>query len=80
MVSNKGVKMETPFIAVGHGELDSNPDVGKVYDCPSCGKQHPVEYGERVEKDGTKTPDPMLAFVKCKKKAYLIGINGKMLK
>lgn len=70
---------ETPHIAVGHGELNNNPDVPEIYQCPRCNKEHTVEYGDSVEKDGTKTPSKMLAFVKCKKKTYLIGFNGKML-
>lgn len=72
--------METPFIAVGNGELEDNANVPEEYDCPRCGKSHPVEYFNKIEKDGTKTPSKMLAYVKCKKKKYLIGLNGKMLK
>jgi len=72
--------MTIPFIAVGHGELDNNPDIPEEYNCPRCNHKHPVQYGENVEKDGTKTPSKMLAYVKCKKGVYLVGINGKMLK
>lgn len=71
---------DLPFIAVGNGELDNNPDVPEIYKCPRCNEEHPVEYGDKVNKDGTKTPDKLLAFVKCRGSSYLIGINGKMLK
>lgn len=71
---------DLPFIAIGANELDNQPDIPKEYDCPRCGNIHPVEYGDRVEKDGTKVPDTMLAFVQCHKKTYLIGMNGKMMK
>lgn len=39
---------------------------------------HEVQYGDRVEKDGTKTPCKHLAYAKCPKYniSYLVGIDG----
>ena len=45
--------------------------------CNNCGKYHEIKYGERVNKDGTKTPSKKLGFVKCGDKTYLSTIDGK---
>lgn len=76
------IEKDIPFIAVGNGELDKNGNVGDIATCPNCGNAHKVEYGERVLEDGTKEPSKMLAYVSCpkNKSAYLIGIDGKLLK
>lgn len=73
---------ELPFVAFSNDELEGNGEVGDVVICPNCSEEHKVEYGERVLEDGTKIPSKMLAFTKCDKNeaAYLIGIEGKLLK
>jgi hypothetical protein len=76
-----------PMLAVGNGELDNNPNVPEIYQCPRCNQQHKVEYGNKIEKDGSKTPSKTLAYVKCrgktlfsKEKTYLVGLHGKLLR
>ena len=65
------------MFSIGQDEIDTSPDLGDAITCPTCGKTHPVEYGDIVNKDGTKTPSRMLAFYKCGKNSYLCGVNGK---
>ena len=71
---------ERPYIAIGNGELDDNPNVGKTVVCSKCHKEHRVQYGEEVLKDGTKIPSRFLAFAKCGKTTYLVGVDGKLLR
>lgn len=66
---------EIPFVAIGNNELGE--DIGEFVDCPHCKKQHLVQYGDRIEEDGTKTPSKLLAYYKCGDKAYLCAVNGK---
>jgi len=70
-----------PFIAIGNGELENNENVGEFAKCNNCGGYHEVKYGDIVNKDGTKTPSKMLAFITCPENnaSYLVGINGKLL-
>lgn len=65
------------MLAIGNEELEDAPNIGKTIHCTRCGQRHRVEYGDKVEKDGTKTPSKLLAFVRCQKNTYLVGINGK---
>ena len=69
---------ETPFIAIGNDELGE--DVGKTLKCKRCGKRHKVKSVERVLSDGTWQPSALLGFIKCRGKAYLVAINGKLIK
>lgn len=71
--------MSENFIAVGNGELDGNPAVGKTFMCPRCHVPHDVEYGDEVMNDGTKIPSKLLAFYECNGSTYLCGLNGKEL-
>ena len=68
-----------PFIAIGNGELDNNPDVPKTIKCKSCGKMHKVVRS----KDSDGTPG-RLHFYTCKNvkpnATYLCGFNGKLMK
>lgn len=65
-----------PFIAVGHGELDNNPDVFAFEVCDRCGKKHKVV--EALDVDGVPS---RLYFYTCKTKkphaTYICGIGGK---
>jgi hypothetical protein len=60
---------EIPYLAIGHGELDGNPPVGKTIKCPHCGEEHEV-------KDSNP---PGLQFYNCGEKTYLCGIDGTSL-
>lgn len=66
-----------PFVSFGNDEIDEAPLLGETIICRLCGEEHPVKYGKRVLKDGTKIPDKTLAFFKCEGKTYLCGINGR---
>jgi len=70
---------EAPFVAIGNDELGES-DVGETLKCKRCGKKHKVEYGEEILKDGTRIPSKLLGFIKCRGKAYLVAINGKLIK
>ena len=52
--------------------------LGKTFPC-KCGKNHRVQYGEEILPDGTRKPSKLLAFYKCKGKAYLAGMLGKRI-
>lgn len=73
------------MLAIGNGELDGNPDVGKTAACPFCKEQHNVLYGtsKTMNPDGTwsepKKSD--LGYVVCPKnnKTYMVSLNGKLL-
>jgi hypothetical protein len=64
------------MLAIGNGELDSNPPIGKSIRCPHCNKSHSVKYGK--DKDGVESK--LLAFYSCGEKTYLAGINGRLLR
>jgi DNA-directed RNA polymerase subunit RPC12/RpoP len=68
-----------PYFAISNAEIDEKPILGNTIKCKVCGEHHNVEYGDIIEKDGSKTPSKMLAFIKCptNDKSYLVGINGK---
>jgi len=74
------MKTETPFIAVGNGELDNNGPVGKFITCPHCSQDHDIKYGKEKNAAGEWVESRMLAFYKCGEKSYLAGINGQLLK
>jgi hypothetical protein len=73
----KFINSTDAMFTIGNKELDSAPDLGDTIVCPICHMRHPVEYGEEVHSDGTKTPDTYLAFYTCGKESYLCGLNGK---
>jgi hypothetical protein len=79
-------KKEIPFFAISNGELDSKPAVGRTVICPNCLKRHKVEYGNGVKINDlceeVIVPDTTLttlAFVRCGKKLFLVGIDGKAI-
>ena len=65
------------MLAIGADEL--HEPLSDAVECPQCGQQHSIEYGEEVLKDGTRKPSKLLAFYKCGDKTYLAGINGLAL-
>ena len=67
------------MFAIGNDEIEKAPELGKTINCKRCGKKHKVKYGDEVKKDGTRVPSKLVAFVKCRKQAYLVGINGKRI-
>lgn len=69
------------LFAISNGELDNKPTLENTVKCKVCKKYHDVEYGDIIEKDGSRTPSKMLAYIKCPKncKSYLVGINGKAI-
>jgi hypothetical protein len=67
------------MFAIGNDELKNLPEAGKTVKCKKCGKNHKIRYGNKVEKDGTKTPSKLLGFIKCGKDTYLASVNGKLL-
>jgi hypothetical protein len=71
--------MSIPYFAIGNNELATKKPIGKTVKCPHCGKRHTVNYGEKVNPDGTKTPSKTLGFVNCGKRSYLVSIAGKKL-
>ena len=64
------------MIAIGNDELVNQPDLGPTIRCWVCGQDHQVEYGT-VRKDGQDVPSTTLAFMRCRGKSYLCGVNGK---
>ena len=76
-----GHNKEGNMFAIGNDELGKLPEIGKTYLCPHCGKRHRVrvQYNE-TQVNGEWVPATILAYVKCGKKLYLVGINGKELK
>jgi len=64
-------------LAIGNEELARLPKLGKTIKCFRCGKRHKVKYGDRILEDGSKVKSNTLAFVDCKGKQYLVGIDGK---
>jgi len=71
---------KTPMMAIGNGELENNADIGETCLCPNCGKEHAVEYAERLNDDGTKSQSKLIAFVKCKDMSYIVALNGKKIR
>jgi hypothetical protein len=57
------------FVAFGNAELDAAPTIaaGDEYDCPRCHKKHIVQ----------DSKPPMICFVACRGKTYLVGVKGK---
>jgi len=64
-----------PFCAIGNDEFCE--PVGETIVCPLCGQIHPIEYGYKVNADGTKTPSKILGYYKCGNDAYLAAVNGR---
>lgn len=62
---------------IGNDELRAAPCIGKIVDCPICGKQHPVSYGKEILPDGSEIPSTSLAFYRCRGTTYLAWINEK---
>jgi hypothetical protein len=71
-------KKSMPFIAVSNDELGE--EVGEYAECPHCGKQHLVKYGDRKLPNGKLVPSTMLGYVKCGKSAYVVAINKQIWK
>jgi len=75
-----------PFLARGNDELKDNENIGKFAECPCCGRQHKVKYGEIINEVGNfciygrRAESKNMAFVTCKGNSYIVGINGKRLK
>ena len=72
---------EIPFVAFDNNELENCKEVGEFARCNNCGEYHDVRYGDIVNKDGTKAPSKLLAFITCPESgsSYLVGIEGKLL-
>lgn len=68
------------MFAISQDEIDRLPPLGKTIKCTRCGKRHKVSFAEAIKSDGTRVKDDFLAFVKCGKKSYLVGIAGRRLK
>lgn len=70
---------DLPFVAFGNDELSGKRDVGEYEKCNNCGNLHEVQYGDKVNPDGTKTKSKLLAFIKCPENdaLYLVGVGGK---
>ena len=64
-------------MAIGNEELAKQQPIGKTVKCWICGKSHRVKYGWEVLPDGKRVPTKLIAFMKCGKRAYLCGIDGK---
>ena len=64
---------------ISDDELDKKPPIGDVAKCPRCGRMHKVEYGLKVNEDGSKEESKFLAFIHCPtdESSWLVGINGK---
>ena len=60
---------EISFVAIGPDELGRA--IGKTYWCKLCEDTHPVEtsWGE--------SETVSLQIVKCSKRTYLVGVNGR---
>ena len=69
-----------PFIVVGNEELARSTDLGMTVKCWMCGKDHAVEYGKKQNEDGSWSESKLIAFMTCKEKAYMCGVNGKELR
>lgn len=66
------------MFTIGNDELANCPLVGETIKCKICGEIHNVEYGDKINSDGTKEKSD-LAFIKCPSNGncYLVGIVGK---
>ena len=65
------------MFTIGNDELNKKDQLGDFILCDKCGERHRIEYGDKVEKDGTLTPSKLLAFYKCGNDSYLAGIGGR---
>lgn len=70
------------MFAIGNDELEKNGLVEEYEKCRVCDELHKVQYGETVNKDGSKTPSKDIAFIKCptNDNIYLVGIFGRKIK
>jgi len=73
---NKGCRGGV-MLAIGNDEIRNLPPLGETIKCWMCGKRHRITYGDKVMKNGTRVPSKLRAFLKCKGKFYLGGIEGK---
>lgn len=77
--------MKTPHFTMGNDELAKMPALKDEVLCTMCGKMHKVcgkmhkvKYGSKgITKSGREIPSKTLAFVRCRGKLFLAGINGK---
>ena len=65
------------MLTVGNDEL-ARPLLDKEL-CPHCGELHDVHYGDKINSDGTKTKSKLIAFIKCGKSLYLVGVNNRLI-
>lgn len=66
--------MTTPFFAMGRRELDAAQQLGRRFaECPrvGCGKRHRIIDSK---------PAGMLQTVRCRGKAYLVGLFSKRVR
>jgi hypothetical protein len=71
--------MDIPFAAFGREAYNNAAPLEDEIECPRCGALHDVQYGDRINKDGTRSRSRALAFVRCDGKSYLVGILGKRI-
>lgn len=65
------------MLSISNTEIAKLSELGDKVKCWNCDQEHPIEYGETIHPDGTRTPSKSLAFFKCGDSTYLCGINGK---
>jgi len=58
--------MSTPYIGFTNETLDKLPKLGPTAACPNCGKECEIK----------ESKPPMLQFISCCGKNYLVGIRG----
>ena len=68
---------DIPFFSLSNDELENYIPVKKTIKCDKCKKEHPILFGDKVNKDGTKSPSKLLGYYKCSDKTYLASIAGK---
>jgi hypothetical protein len=76
---------DLPFVAIGNGELDGQPDVKEgdiVIHTNKDGSQEEcaIEYGHRIKADGSKEKSSLLGYYKTKDgTTYMASLNGKLM-
>ena len=59
--------MSTPYIGFTSHQTEKAPDLGPTGVCPNCGKECEIK----------ESDPPLLQFISCCGKEYLVGIEGK---
>jgi hypothetical protein len=67
------------MFSISDEELAKKPLLGETIHCKKCGKDHPIECGEKTLPNGDKVGDNLLAFYRCSGKVFLAGIGGKAI-